>query len=150
MHAPAKPIGRGWSNPLLAKVAARALIKNNLNATRAAKELRPHLTDQSARTTGRRIMNTPEVLNELEKQLGPQGLDDKSREKYVQTLWSWFLGPDKEKAQTAARILGRGFIGDKIQVDKPETLQISGFEEGVKRMLGPVEGADPEDRGPVH
>ena len=83
-------------------------------------------------------MNTPEVLEELEKQLGPLGLDEASRDKYVKILWSWLQGKDNGKAQTAARILGKAFISDKLQVEQMEPLRIEGFEEGLKRMLGPV------------
>jgi hypothetical protein len=32
------------------------------------------------------------------------------------------------------RILGRGFIAEKVERDKPEELTIHGFDEGLKRM----------------
>jgi hypothetical protein len=36
----------------------------------------------------------------------------------------------------ALRILGKAFVGEKIEIDKPEELKILGFGEGLKRMLG--------------
>jgi phage terminase small subunit len=135
MIAGKKSLGRRWSSPTMAKLAARSLIKHSMNATQAAKELRPHLTEQSARSTGRRMMNTPEALEELEK-LAPLGLDEASRDQYVKILWSWLQGEDKEKAQTAARILGKAFISDKLQIEQVEPLRIEGIEEGLKTMLG--------------
>jgi hypothetical protein len=46
------------------------------------------------------------------------------------------------------RILGKAFIADQVQVDKPETLRLAGLEAGLKKMglldddvvtkLGPV------------
>lgn len=35
----------------------------------------------------------------------------------------------------AIRILGKAFVGEKIEVDKPEELKIRGIGEGLKRML---------------
>ena len=63
-------------------------------------------------------------------------MDERSRDKYVKTLWGWLLGEDKELMQTAAHILARGFITDKMQLETPQPLLISGFEEGMKRMNG--------------
>lgn len=138
-----KPHGRRFSCPDTAKLAARALIKHSLNATQAVIELRPHLTAESARTVGSRMMKTPQVLAELEIQMSPRGLDEKSKDRYVHILWDWIEGSDRTKAQTAARILGKGFISERISVDQPEELRIEGFEEGIKRMLG--DGPDDEE-----
>jgi hypothetical protein len=136
MNETLKPQGRRFSCPDTAKLAARALIKHGLNATQAALELRGHLTAESARTVGNRMMKTPQVLAELEKQMSPRGLDEKSKDRYVQLLWDWLEGTDKMKAQTAARILGKGFISERISVEAPEELRIEGWDEGIKMLLG--------------
>jgi hypothetical protein len=135
-----KPNGRRFSCPETAKLAARALIKHGLNATQAAMELRPHLTAESARTVGSRMMKTPQVLAELEQQMSPRGLDEKSKDRYIQIIWEWIEGSDRPKALTAARILGKGFIGERIEIEQPDVLRIEGWEEGIKQMLGDVPG----------
>jgi hypothetical protein len=62
----------------MAPLAARALVRHSMNATRAAKELRPHLTEQSARKTGSRMIHTPAVLAELEKLTDDRGLSERN------------------------------------------------------------------------
>jgi hypothetical protein len=88
MSGTSRANGRRFSCAETAKLAARALIKHGLNATQAALELRPHLTTESARTVGSRMMKTPEVLAELEAQMVPYGLDEKSKNRFVQILWA--------------------------------------------------------------
>ena len=39
-------------------------------------------------------MKTPQVLAELEEQMTLRGLDEKSKDRYVQILWEWLEGPD--------------------------------------------------------
>ncbi len=78
--------GRGLSCPKVANLAARALICHGFNATRAAKEIRPYLTDQSAKKVGHRMMNNPVVQEEIERQLQPRGLDERSRDALVAVL----------------------------------------------------------------
>ena len=123
-----------WNDPAVAEIAARALIKNNLNATAAAKEIRSHLNSKSAMDAGKRMMDSPAVREELEKQLAPRGLDQKSSDRYVNILWAWLEGSDKDKAQTAARILGRAFVREEPD-QAPVELRIAGIEEFKRRML---------------
>lgn len=84
-------------------------------------------------------MKTPQVLEELEKQMTPHGLDEKSKDRYVEILWEWLEGADGQKAQTAARILGKGFIGEVVSVEPLEVLPIRDYDKGVAQMLGTVE-----------
>jgi len=43
--------------------------------------------------------------------------------------------PADERRQLAAlRILGKAFISEKIEVDKPQQLKIGGIEEGLEKM----------------
>jgi hypothetical protein len=42
-----------------------------------------------------------------------------------------------ESGQTAARILGRGYVGDtENQPGDPRTILIQGLDDGIRRMLG--------------
>jgi len=80
----ARPNGRRLGCPDVARLAAHALVKHSFNATRAAKEIRPHLTEQSARKTGSRMIRTPAVLAELEKLMEGKGLGERNAERFVQ------------------------------------------------------------------
>jgi hypothetical protein len=101
-----------------------------MNATRAAKELRPHLTEQSARKTGSRMIHSPAVLVELEKLMNDRGPNEHNADRFRDVLWSWFLGEDKSLKQTAARILGRGYIREKMEViSPPARLWVDGMDD---------------------
>src|SRR2546427_5554771 len=86
--------GRRWTSRPMAALAARALIKNSMNATRAARELRPHLTEQSARKTGSRMIHTRAVQAELEKLTNAEGLNEQNADRFFEELWNWLLGED--------------------------------------------------------
>jgi hypothetical protein len=120
----------------MATLAAHALIKHSMNATRAAKELRPHLTEQSARKTGSRMIHTPAVQAELEKLTNPEGLNDHNADRFFEELWNWLLGEDNALKQTAARILARCYIKEGMDVNAPPApLQIEGLDEDAIRAL---------------
>ena len=130
-----RPNGRRFSTPEVARQAAAILVKNSFNATAAARELRPHLAESSAQKTGERMLNTPAVMHEVAKLMDkPQ----RNAKVYVDRLWDWFEGEDKDLAQTAARLLRHGYIGERTEekeVSKP-VLLIDGLREGMERMLG--------------
>jgi hypothetical protein len=120
----------------MATLAAHALIKHSMNATRAAKELRPHLTEQSARKTGSRMIHSPAVQAELEKLMNDAELSEQNSKRFLDELWNWFLGEDKALKQTAARILGRGYIAEKMEViPPPAPIRIEGLDEDAIRVL---------------
>jgi len=120
----------------MATLAAHALIKNSMNATRAARELRPHLTEQSARKTGSRMIHTPAVQEELEKLTNTRGLNEQNADRFMEELWNWLLGDDNALKQTAARILGRCYMKAGMDVGAPPTpLQIEGMDEDAIRVL---------------
>jgi hypothetical protein len=120
----------------MATLAAHALIKNSMNATRAAKELRPHLTEQSARKTGSRMIHTPAVQAELEKLTNAGGLDEKNSGRFFEELWNWLLGEDHALKVTAARILARCYIKEGMDGSTPPApLQIDGMDEDLIRVL---------------
>jgi hypothetical protein len=124
----------------MATLAAHALIKNSMNATRAAKELRPHLTEQSARKTGSRMIHTPAVQAELEKLTNAKGLNERNADGFFEEIWTWLLGEDNSLKLTAARILARCYIKEGMDVSDPPTpIQIEGMDEDAIRALTGVE-----------
>jgi hypothetical protein len=126
----------------MATLAAQALIKHSMNATRAAKELRPHLTEQSARKTGSRMIHTPAVQAELEKLMDARGLNERNADRFLEELWTWLLGEDNALKQTAARILGRCYVTERMEVSPPPAaLRIEGMDEDAIRALT---GMEPE------
>lgn len=141
MRRGSNTFARRLSCPDVAKLAARALVKHSFNATRAAKELRPHLTEQSARKTGSRMIRTPAVLAELEKLMDDKGLGERNSQRFIQQLWEWFEGQDRALKQTAARILGRGYIKEILEVSSPTVIRFEGFED----IMGGITGEPTEE-----
>jgi len=87
--------------------------------------------------TAHKLENDPQVSAAIQKTLQKRGLDEQSKQHYVDLLWRYAESeaPADEKRQlTALRILGKAFVGENITVDKPETLRISGIEEGLRNM----------------
>jgi hypothetical protein len=106
---------------------------------KTVEELKPELSPIEVAATAHKLENDPRVNAAIEKTLQKRGLDEKSKEHFVDLLWRYAESeePADEKRQLAAlRILGKAFVGEKIEVDKPEELKISGLEAGLKRMLG--------------
>lgn len=138
MNTDTKPLGRRWSSPQMAPLAARALIKHSMNATRAAKELRPHLTEQSARKTGSRMIRTPAVMAELERLTDDRGLSERNAKEYLDSLWSWLLGDDQALKLTAARLLGRRYLREPIvEPSSDASPRLEGFDDDlIKRLTG--------------
>jgi hypothetical protein len=96
---------------------------------------------------------SPETsLAALIQQAEALGLDEAGKKKFVETMWKWLLdGDSSEKmAIAAARILGRGFISEKVDVDKPVALKIEGLDAGISRLMGsdnlPELGPQAEDK----
>lgn len=126
--------------PSVAEFVAGVAVKNALDMERAVEELKPELTPMEVAVTAHKLENDPRVTAAIQKTLQKRGLDEQSKEHYVDRLWYWFESEDPrdEKRQLmAARILGKAFVGENITVDTPETLRISGLDEGLKQMLGP-------------
>lgn len=129
------------ANPATAEHVATMMLKHQMDARGAVQEMVPGLTPAEVSVTAQKIESAPQVRAAIEKALEASGLDDQSKKRYVQMMWEWLTGNDPMKAQCAARILGKAFIGERIDVNKPEPLQIVGFDEGVSRLL-----SDPDER----
>lgn len=74
-----------------------------------------------------------------------RGLADTDKQRFVAKMWSWLDGSEGPECQlTAARILGKGFIGEKVTTERPEPLPLAGIKAGIARMLD-----QPEESGEV-
>jgi hypothetical protein len=125
--------------PKVAEFVAGVAVKNALDMEKTVEELKPELSPTEVAATAHKLENDPKVTAAIQKTLQKRGLDEDSKEHFVDLLWRYAESeaPADEKRQLAAlRILGKAFVGEKIEVDKPEELRISGLEEGLKRMLG--------------
>ena len=151
-----KPLGRRWSSPEMAPLAARALIKHSMNATRAARELRPHLTEQSARKTGSRMIHTPAVIAELQNLLNNDGPSERNFQRFLDTLWDHLERLNNAVASgakvpreilrlgiVAANLLARIYRKEMIAMSQPATLCIDGLDEGLRNLTGMELSADP-------
>jgi hypothetical protein len=140
----AKKVPFRVANPKVANLIASAAIKNALDLPAAVSELKPDLTPSQVANVAEELEHSPLVQAAIQQGLQKRGLDQKSRERFVEILWQYAedSDPANERRTLAAwRILGRGFISEKIEQTMIEPLRIEGFEEGIKRMLS--EAPDP-------
>lgn len=146
-------------NPAVADFVAKVVLKNAMDMDSAVKEIAPDLSPAKVKEQSELLQNSPTVKAAIEENLTVKGLDSRSKDKYVQKMWDWLEGAesvvykedgvtvDEEKTEkkrksaqeyalTAARILGKGFISEKVNNDKPEELRLSNWDNGIKRMTG--------------
>ena len=125
--------------PKVAEFVAGVAVKNALDMERAVEELKPELSPAEVAVTAYKLENDPHVTAAIERTLQKRGLDEKSKEHFVDLLWRYAESEDPrdEKRQLMAlRILGKAFVGEQVQVDKPEELRIAGADELIKSILG--------------
>lgn len=123
--------------PSVARYVARVIIKNSMDYELAVEEIAGGNMDEiSIREIAHNMQSSAEVQAAIENELTIHGLDEKSKDAFVHEMWDWLRGDSEELAKKAASILGRGFIAERINVDKPETLAIEGMEDAVNSMLG--------------
>jgi hypothetical protein len=136
------------ANPRVAEHVAAVIVKNCLDTEQAVAELKPDLSPFEAAQTANKLDNDPRVQQAVQKELQKRGLDDKSKEHFVGLLWRYAESenPNDEKRQLQSlRILGKAFIADHVEINKPEVLRFSGFEEDIKKMF---DGHDPREQQP--
>jgi len=127
------------NRPKVAEFVAGVAVKNNLDMERAVEELKPELSPSQVAATAQKLENDPKVTAAIQKTLQKRGLDEKSKEHFVDLLWRYAeseASADEKRQLAALRILGKAFVGENISVDQPEELRITGIEEGLKQMLG--------------
>jgi hypothetical protein len=98
-------------------------------------EIKPELSPCKSAIAADKLEHDPRVREAVQKTLEKRGLDEKSKEYFVSKLWEWLdtADPCLEKQQLQAmRILGKAFITETVQVGKPTSLRISGYDEGMR------------------
>ena len=133
------------TNPETAQLVARAAIKHQLDYEAAVKELKPELTPYEVNREAQRLRNDPAAQEAVEQEMKALGYDDDSMKRFLQEITTWFYGDSKELKKTAANILKDMYISKRLDVNKPTSLRIEGFEEGIKHMLGEEEDASTDD-----
>jgi hypothetical protein len=126
----------------VSKLAATAVIVNAMDFVKAAEALKPDMSPYEQHKLAHQLEHDANVQTEVQTLLKKRGLDDESREYFVQKLWQLFESNDprqEQKALAAMRILGRAFISEKIENTQVETLKIAGVSEGIARMMGAAE-----------
>ena len=134
-------------NPATIELVANAAITKGLDFEEAIRAIAPKETPPALiADVAERAEQHPKIREAIERGLKARGLDEDSKDEFVRQMWSWLRSDDKELMQTAARILGRGFISEKLTVEKPAALPIEGFAEGIARLTGEsAKEADPEE-----
>lgn len=123
--------------PSVARYCARVILKHAMDFELAVESIgRGQMDIDTIREIARNMQDSPEIQAAIEAELTIHGLDDKSKEAFVHELWDWLRSENDVRAVKAAGVLGRGFIAERINVDKPEQLPIEGMEDAVKSMLG--------------
>lgn len=122
------------NEPSVIDYVARLVILSRMNYLAAARELFPKERDSTVHQWSIRIKDHPKIQKEVEQQLDAQGLGDKAKQNFVLLMHEWLEGEDAKLRIEAARILSRGYIGDKIIHDKPEVLPIEGLDKGLEEM----------------
>lgn len=126
-----------FDNPTIVTNIANQLIMHGNDVEWMIADLFPSISPTSIVYSNLvdRINHDPRLQEELYRQMSISGTDPKSREEYVRTLWGWFKGSDDERALTAARLLGRGFISEAKDQDKPVELPLGvAMAKGIRNM----------------
>lgn len=132
------------SRPTL-ELVARALIVNHMDYEKAVVMLFPNRSTEFYADTLDYLEAHTDLQAEVENQLKITGLDETSKEAYVKQMWMWMWGVDNELKTTAARILGKAFMPEKVD-DQPKPLRIAGIEDGLAKMgLGAVQSQPKEE-----
>jgi hypothetical protein len=132
-----------WRNPDTLEYLCRAVIKHKFDWYLAVREIAPELNVADAAEEASKLRENIAVREAIEDSLVDKGLDENSKKAFVKRMWKWMDSGDEKLMRAAAGILGRGFISDKIDVNKTEELPIRGFKEGVTKMFG--EAIDPNE-----
>ncbi len=111
------------ANPRVAEHVAAVIVKNCLDTEQAVAELKPDLSPFEAAQTANKLDNDPRVQQAVQKE----------------------LQNDEKRQLQSLRILGKAFIADHVEINKPEVLRFSGFEEDIKKMF---DGHDPREQQP--
>lgn len=127
------------NRPKVAEFVAGVAVKNLLDMEKTVEELKPELSPFEVAVTAHKLESDPKVAAAIQRTLQKRGLDEQSKQHFVSLIWRYAESEDPadEKRQLMAlRILGKAFVGEKIEVNKPEPLPIAGAEELMKSIMG--------------
>ena len=117
---------------------------------KAVEEIKPALPPVDVAAVAQKLERDPNIQRAIETTLQKRGLDEKSKEHFVDLLWRYAESenPADEKRQLKAmRLLGKAFIADSVQVEAPEPLRIAGLDADLKWMLGSAWSASDAEEG---
>ena len=125
----------------VAQFVAQSVVAKGMDVAGALKAIQPTLTPAEVAGEARRVAESPEVQTLIEEELKHKGLDQASKDGFVEEMWRWLYHGNKDLKIAAARILGRGFIAEKVDSNKPQELIIRNYGEGIQRMFSEDEDA---------
>jgi len=105
-------------NPTVAKFVAGVAVRNFLDMEKAVEEIKPALPPVDVAAVAQKLERDPNIQRAIETTLQKRGLDEKSKEHFVDLLWRYAESenPADEKRQLKAmRLLGKAFIADSVQ-----------------------------------
>jgi hypothetical protein len=125
-------------SPEQAKAFAEILIKNGFNAAIAAKEWRPHLSDESARRVGNRCAKHPAVVDALAA-ISLDSSVNENADGYKKTLWAFVRKLRAEAAagtatrstielgSLALKLLQKAYIVEQTEEKSQQTIRFEGL-----------------------
>ena len=122
---------------------ARTVIIQRMSYRNAVKELLGDVNESKIDYWTSQIRTNKVVRVSIEEQLDGIGLGEKAKENFRLLMHAWLDCGEVGLMKTAATILGKAYLGEKIVSDKPITLQITGLDEGLRNM-GVTEGESKE------
>jgi hypothetical protein len=126
------------SNQRVVEFVAGAVVKNLMGVESAVRQLKPELTPFEQAQMAAKLENDPHVQRAVQNELKKRGLDEESKQRYIELIWEYAESkrPEDEKRQlTSLRLLGKAFLPEKSPIEKPISLPLRGLDEGLRRMV---------------
>jgi len=127
-----------FSKPEVAEFVAANVVKKSMDYEEGIKAAMPELTSPvEIGIVANQAKQSPSVQAAIDETLKQKGLDQDSKDYFVQKLWAWFESkrPEEERLTLqAARILGKHFIEQQVSAESPQSLVLEDVAEGLKEM----------------
>ena len=136
---PDLPEGVSFVDPKQAHYFAKCAVLRGLNFQLAAKDAYPLLTPFEHSVIASVAERDQNIRAAIEIEASQRGLGESDKKIFVGLLWRQALStkPSEYIAQgNAMRILSKVFIEGQQQPQTPARLEISGIDEGLKKMFG--------------
>lgn len=127
---------------IFARKIAALFVKNECNMARAVEELAPGLANPYAVSV--KLMTEPAVRYEIGVIMDRVERKEGRAETFLKKMWEWLEAPPdgtketEENRRTAARIMAKGYIREKGQVeeDDKKPMIIQGLGDGIENLTG--------------